>query len=457
MGLGDPYQKARSITVGGVPVGVSDDRHITTVAGSRSGKGRSVIIPNLLQYPGSMVVIDPKGENASITCKYRAEQLGQNVCILDPFKITADHCKPFRKRFNPLTILGLESPTLVEDAGLISDALVVSTNSKDPHWDDSARAVIEALLLHVITEHGSEKPELMPTLLTAAGYLNGSRLSEEDGKPMSLKQMLDEMIENKFLDHRIAGAAQSLIEKPDTERGSIISSARKHMKFLQYDAMHDVLSGHDFNLEDLKTKPTTIYLVLPAMRMNTCKQWLRLFVNLILATVERVKIRTKYPILMVLDEMPILGYMKELEAAIGQIAGLGLRLHCILQDLGQLKALYKDRFETFLGNSGILQFFGNIDQFTCEWVSKYLDKTTIRITEQSANSFNQKTEQGSSGLSYKQQVQELMTPGEVRRFFARDDRFARQLVLIPERRPYILQRANYDQHELFAGKFDCWF
>ena len=353
-------------TAGGVAVGCLDDRHITTVAGSRSGKGRSVIIPNLLSYPGSMVVVDPKGENASITSRYRSEQLGQNVCVLDPFEITADQCAPYRKRFNPLSILSLESPTLVEDAGLIADALVVSTNTKDSHWDDSARSVIEGLLLHVVTEHTPTQRDPEPNLLAAAELLSGRRLSPEDGMPMSINQVLGEMLENRWLDNRIAAAAQSLKDKPDSERGSIISTARKNLKFLDYDAMGSVLSGHDFDLGDLKTKPTTIYLVLPAMRMNTCKQWLRLFVNLILATVERVNIRPKHPVIMVLDEMPVLGYMRELESAIGQVAGLGLRLHCILQDLGQLKALYKDRYETFLGNSGILQFFGNIDQFTCE-------------------------------------------------------------------------------------------
>ena len=292
--------------------------------------------------------------------------------------------------------------------------------------------------------------------MTVAELLAGRRLSLEDNAPMSIKQLLDEMIENHWLDNRIAAAAQSLKDKPNDERGSVISTARKNLKFLEYDAMYSVLSGNDFSLDELKRKPTTIYLVLPAMRMNTCKQWLRLFVNLTLATVERVTIRPKYPIMMVLDEMPVLGHMKELETAIGQIAGLGLRIHSILQDLGQLKAIYKDRFETFLGNSGILQFFGNIDQFTSEWVSKYLDKTTIRVADRSANSLSQKIEQGSSGVSFKQQVQELITPGEVRRYFARDDHFNRQLVFIPERRPYILQRANYDQHELFARRFDRW-
>lgn len=401
-----------------------------------------------------MIVIDPKGENATITCRYRAEKLGHNVCVLDPFEITAEHCAPYRKRFNPLSILGLDSPTLVEDSGLIADALVVSSNAKDPHWDDSARAFIEGLLLHVVTEHDPTKEEPEATLLTVAKMLSGRHLSAEDGEPMGIKQLLDEMSENNWLDNRIAGVAQAMKEKPDNERGSIISTARKNLKWLEYDAMESVLSGHDFDLDDLKKKPTTIYLVLPAMRMNTCKQWLRLFVNLTLATVERVKNRPKHPIVMILDEMPVLGYLRELESAIGLVAGLGLRLHCILQDLGQLKALYKDRYETFLGNSGILQFFGNIDQLTCDWISKYLDKTTIRVADRSGNSFSQKTEQGSSGISYKQQVQELMTPGEVRRYFARDDRFSRQLVLIPERRPYILQRANYDQHQLFTSRFD---
>ena len=75
------------VTYGGIPIGNRDDRHLTVVAGSRSGKGRSYIVPNLLSYNGSTIVIDPKGENAAITARYRAQELGQNVHILDPFRI----------------------------------------------------------------------------------------------------------------------------------------------------------------------------------------------------------------------------------------------------------------------------------------------------------------------------------------------------------------------------------
>ena len=209
-------------------------------------------------------------------------------------------------------------------------------------------------MLHVVTEHDPTKEEPEATLLTVAKLLSGRQVSAEDGEPMGIKQLLDEMSENHWLDNRIAGVAQSMKEKPDNERGSIISTARKNLKWLEYEAMESVLSGHDFALDDLKKKPTTIYLVLPAMRMNTCKQWLRLFVNLTLATVERVKNRPTHPIIMILDEMPVLGYLRELETAIGLVAGLDLRLHCILQDLGQLKALYKDLIGTEKNGHGIL-------------------------------------------------------------------------------------------------------
>lgn len=106
-------------------IGVADDRHMITVAGSRAGKGVSVIIPNLIFYPGSVLAIDPKGELASITARRRARDLKQKVFVLDPFGRTADWVKPYRASFNPMATLTPGNPHIVEDAGLIADAIVV--------------------------------------------------------------------------------------------------------------------------------------------------------------------------------------------------------------------------------------------------------------------------------------------------------------------------------------------
>lgn len=142
----------------GQPVGIADDRHIITVAGSRSGKGRSVLIPNLVTYPGSVLVIDPKGELAQETARWRREKLGQEVFVLDPFKAAHSLEGRFQAGFNPLAEIAAHEGSLIENAALIADALIVpAAGTSDPHWDESARLFLEAVIMHVATFEKYEK------------------------------------------------------------------------------------------------------------------------------------------------------------------------------------------------------------------------------------------------------------------------------------------------------------
>ena len=99
---------------GGVPCGIGQDQHLVLCAGSRSGKGRSCLNPTILSYglgdtPGSILCLDPKAELCNITARRRAE-MGQEVCILDPFNIAAERLNDFKTGFNPLEILRLGNP-----------------------------------------------------------------------------------------------------------------------------------------------------------------------------------------------------------------------------------------------------------------------------------------------------------------------------------------------------------
>ena len=163
--------------------------------------------------------------------------------------------------------------------------------------------------------------------------------------------------------------ATEMFERDPKEMNSVLSSARRHTTFLGFPSIKKVLVD-DPELNDLralKTRPggMTIYLCLPAGRLATCSRWLRLFVNLALEAMEREQRvdpkRKDSPVLLCLDEFATLGRMEQIEAAAGQIAGFGCKLWPILQDLGQLEALYKERWQTFVGNAGVLQFFGNND------------------------------------------------------------------------------------------------
>ena len=442
--------------LGGAAIGIEDDRHVCTFAGSRAGKGRSVIIPNMLHWPGSALATDPKGELAAITARAR-DQLGQSVHVLDPFGVTAGTAAaPFVTGFNPIE--AMREGSLIEDAALVSDALVVVEGS-DPHWDESARAFIEGVLLHVRTWPELAGARDLFTLqdLIARGAPDNSPTAR-GGRSMDALEY--EMLKNDAAGGVVQSSAATLFSKPEKERDSVLSSARRDLKFLdlfrENEARRRTIRDDGFRLESLKLKPTTVYLCLPARHIATCGRWLRLFVNLALQGMERTTAASMpggAPVLFVLDEFASLGHMQQIENAASQIAGFGVKLWPVLQDLSQLQALYKLRWETFLGNAGLLQFFGNTDLSTLKWLSERCGSTTIRV----ASDRPKTSDQGGKGLpgeSWSNQTVKLLEVNEAAQLFGRNDAQLRQLVLWGGLPPLVLQRAHYDTHELFRGLWD---
>lgn len=449
---------------GGQPIGVGDDRHAVLCAGSRAGKGRSCLIPTLLEYKGSVLALDPKGELANVTARRRAE-LGQTVCIVDPFGVSAPRLSNFRTGFNPMALLTPDSPSLIADAGLIADALVVGSAHADPHWDESARNLIEGVILHVATYPKYDGVRNLVTVreLLKRAFDKVTDLPEDfSGDPPP--QVRAEMVHNAAIaedaDPSLAaaleGAARDFYDKADRERASVLSVALRNTKFLDYPELRASLSSHGFNLSELKTaaRGLTVYLCLPAGRMATCNRWFRLFVNLAFEAMERERrIKPKVPVLAVLEEFHVLGFMQQMETAAALIAGFGMKLLIVLQDLTQLKRHYKDGWETFLGNCGIMVFHSNNDMTTLDYISKRCGATSLIVERKSDVTTSQRTG-GATGTSWSLEVRDLLTPEEASRFFGRDDRQQRQLLIRPGLPPAILQRVKYDKHELFAGKFD---
>ncbi|MDF1600948.1 type IV secretory system conjugative DNA transfer family protein [Mesorhizobium sp. YIM 152430] len=460
----DPRNAGGKLLVGAIGeklIGIADNRHVLTVAGSRAGKSVT-LVANLMFYRGSVLALDPKGELANLTAARRAE-LDQDVYVLDPFNACADHVAPYRKRYNPLSVLDVASESIIEDAGLIADALVVASG-RDPHWDESARSFIEGLILHVATAPYYDGRR---TLVTVRELLRDCLVpvpGEDRGFMLELEMLAhaDELgkdAETEDLANAIASAAREFYEKPGNERASVLSTARRHTKFLDYKAMRRVLSGHDIDLADLKRSRNgaSLFLCLPASRMGLCNRWLRLFVNQLLDAMEREPAKPAAPVLVCLDEFPVLGHMKQLEDAAGQIASFDVKLWVFLQDWGQGKALYGERWETFAGNAGILQFFGNNDLMTMEYVSKRLGKTRVRVAREGEVNAEQSAA-GLSGQSSSVELHDLLSPEEVSRQFARADRLKRQLVIWAGYHPMILQRVEYfdssaPYHGVFAGKY----
>ena len=405
-----------------------DPRHMVTVAANGAGKGVSVIVPNLIAYEGSVLAIDPKGELAAITARRRAA-MGQTVHVLDPWGLSGTPSASF----NPLSMLTVDNPDIVEDAALITDALVFDDAGSDPYWGLEARNLLQGVILHIATDYGIDDDER--NLMTLR------RLLTLDADQFAV--LLEDMTTNVGANGAVSRIARSFSRMSEKQFGSIRATARVSTDFLESPRMERVLARTDFELGDLKRSPTTVYLCLPAARLGTHSRWLRLMIGLALEAMERERLRPTHPVVFLMDEFATLGYMRSIENAVGQIRGFGVKLWVVLQDLNQLKALYRERWETFLGNAGTVQFFGLNDQFTTQYVSRILGEQTILVTSQ--------TEQGSrrTSVSISEKGRSLMTPDEIRRLPAHQ-----QIILMQGQPGLVADKLTYYADPEFHGRFD---
>jgi type IV secretion system protein VirD4 len=129
-------------------VGVKDDRHMLTISSTGGGKGRSAILPNLLSYPGSVLCLDVKGQNAAVSARARQE-LGQKIRIVAPMG-APEGVEDMVAGFNPLAELNPASPDYAEQVDLIADALVIPGDARSQFWDENARTVIAGLIDYIV-------------------------------------------------------------------------------------------------------------------------------------------------------------------------------------------------------------------------------------------------------------------------------------------------------------------
>ena len=393
----------RSPMGGGDGVGYVDDRHICLVSGSRSGKGTTTIIPNLCLWPGSVVVVDPKGENATVAAARRGpgsehcEGMGQAVHVLDPFE-EAQVSPDLRSRFNPMDALDPADPEVIEEVSRIAEALVVvNEGSESASWERSARSMVKGLILHVLTSPRFEGRRNLVTvreLLTRGDHESLAELRKMDVKPLPSAQALlwEGLARNTALGGVISGIGEQFADQHKNAPKQFIGAhgpAVENTDFIDSPKMRECLKASDFRMSDLKTDPrgVSIFLSLPQRHMDRHYRWLRLMVALITSEMQATRGRpaTGHPILMCLDEFAGLKRMEVIENAVAQIAGYGVKLFFVLQSLEQMKAVYKDNWETFLTNSSLKLFYGVEDHFTREYVSKLIGDTEILRTTRTSS------------------------------------------------------------------------
>ena len=345
------------------PLAWDGRRHLVTIAPTQTGKSATVLMQTLLTFSGSALVMDIKGELSAVTAR-RRRNMGQKVFILNPFDVMADEYKARGfdsfARFNPLSVLNTKSPLYAVSVKRICEAIIKDTGH-DSHWADSARDLVAARIMYLC----ENCPPDERTLANVRAFLtlNGDAFDSEIGIMCDEGSKAVRQKSIRFL-------------HATNETSGILSSARTQTDFLDDAALNRCLSVSDFNFLDLKHGKMTIYLVLPAVVVDVYARWFRLLVSSALDALMSTPDKGDAPVLFLLDEFAQLGRMASIEQAMSLAAGYGVQMWPIVQDIHQLKGIYGDRWQTFLSNAGVVQFFTPNDLQTAEYISKRAGVTT---------------------------------------------------------------------------------
>lgn len=370
--------------VTGQDVGIPTEKHLLTVAGARSGKGTSLIIPNLKRWPASVVVIDPGGGNTRATWQDR-EAMGQKVYVFDPFgetekpgKFESDAPVPARLRssFNPLQNLDPADDSYAERVRALADGLVARHDPKHASWDNAACDILAGIIDTVVTYYDPEDRDFRAVrhLMTMPPKIE---VPEGADPPDDLLTLFLGM--TKPGRHELARSAAGIALPDIAKPNGYISNAVQNTNWLVSPPILRGLAASSFDFRELTQGNCTVYLVLPNARVTAHSRFLRLFISMAIEAFTEGG-ETNKECLFVLDEFFSLGRLDSISSAFGANAKNGIHLWPFLQNLGQLATLYgREGTEIFLGDADAQIFFGISDPFTLEHVSRRME--TLRPDE----------------------------------------------------------------------------
>lgn len=368
-------QKDDGIVLGqmnGKLIRLTGQQFVILAAPTRSGKGVGVVIPNLLDYRESAVVLDIKQENFDLTSGWR-KSIGHEVFLFNPF---AEDRRTHR--WNALTYVSKDPAFRVSDLQAISAMLYPDGDDKDKFWTSQARNAFLAFTLYLFEEADAEKDPDKVKVPTLGGVL---RLVSGDGG--ELKPYLQKLTEAPFISDQTRTAFAGLLSQADVTFASIIGSFREPLNPWLNPVLDAATSADDFRLDDVRRKRMTIYVGIQPNKLAES----RLIVNLFFSQLINVNTKTlpqndkalKHQCLLLMDEFTSIGRVDIISKAVSYMAGYNLRLLPIIQSMAQLDAVYgKELSRTIITNHALQIIYAPREQQDANDYSEMLGFTTVR-------------------------------------------------------------------------------
>ena len=402
---------------------------VLLAAPTRSGKGVGVVIPNLLNFSGSVVVLDIKLENFKLTSAFRAHH-GQKVFLFNPF---AEDFKTHR--WNPLDGVSRDRNYRVGDIMAIGQALYPHDQLREAFWNDQARNLFLGLVLYLLDT---------PTLPCTLGEV--LRQSSGKGQPIQdhIKAILSSRAESKDkLGPDCIDALNRFCHNSENTLASIVASFNAPLGVFANPITDAATSASDFDLGQVRKQRLSIYIGIQPGRLADAALLINLlFSQLINANTKALPQKNpelKFQCLMILDEFTAMGRIGVLAKANAFMAGYNLRLLTIVQSLSQLEAVYGPHdTRTLVSNHALSILYQPREQSDARAYSEILGYYSETATSRSISQARGGRSSGSSSENTSNQRRALMLPQELRELG--DDR---QIILIDGMKPFLSDKARY--------------
>lgn len=413
-------------------------QHAIISAPTRSGKGVGIVIPNLLNWPESVVVLDIKQENWDLTSGYRKKR-GQACFLFNP--TTTDYRT---HRWNALGYLSEDPNFRIDDIQKIGNMLFPDKPGTDIIWTATPRSLFLGVVLYL-----AETPGKLLTL----GQVLRETLVEGDGSKYFSKAINDRAAAGNPLSAACVRALNSYISiSSDNTRAGVMTGFRSSLELWMNPLIDAATSANDFDLREVRKKRMSIYIGVTPDNLDRLAPLLNLFfqqlLDLNIRELPSQNKAIKYTCMLLMDEFTAMGKINVLSKGISFIAGYKLRMMPIIQSPSQLVEVYgKEAAETFAVNHALNIVYPPkaSDVETAKSISEWLGYQTVKGTSESKGkgAFTKKQE----SLSVSDQRRALMLPQEITSLKARDE-----LVVMENLAPIMAKKVLYFQDAVFVDR-----
>ena len=380
-------------------------RNLNTIVigGSGAGKTRFYCKPNIMQCNTSFVVLDPKGEILRSE-GYMLEKEGYVIKVIDLIDMSKSH------GYNPFHYIQSDKDILKLITNLIRNTTPKGSQSMDPFWEKSETALLEALMLYLY-HYAPQDEQNFTMVMEMLTYAEVKEDDEEYESPLdelfySLRKTDPQSLALKQYEIYRSGATKTI--------QSILISVGVRLAAFNLDSMASLTRFDELELDKIGERKTALFAVIPdndsTFNFLVGMLYTQLFQMLYYQADYVYGGELPIPVHFLMDEFANVALPDEFDKLLSTMRSRQIFVSIILQNLAQIKTLFKDSWESIVGNCDELYYLGGNEQSTHKFISEYLGKETL-----DTNTFGKSTgHSGSYSTNYQQTGRELLTPDEVR-------------------------------------------